>query len=253
MFNYENFDFRYAPFPFGHSRGILPPNLYKEMADNFPPLELYNRRTDKRGILKYYLNEGKTKERYDAFLRNTPVWSELHKYIKSKKFLGDIFGLLLRKKIDLGFYASQPPLYRRLRTALGDVLKRGRLPVFPKGYYARFEFSILPADGGCLLPHADQYQKAITLVIYLPREGEWNAAWGGGLELSQPKDMTENFNWMNRKMPFEAMDEIVTYPYAPNSCTLFVKTFNSHHCVRPMQGSGSNALRKTLTINIETN
>jgi hypothetical protein len=32
---------------------------------------------------------------------------------------------------------------------------------------------------------------------------------------------------------------------------IFVKTFNSWHSVRPMQGNGSGAMRKTLTINIE--
>jgi hypothetical protein len=30
-----------------------------------------------------------------------------------------------------------------------------------------------------------------------------------------------------------------------------VKTFNSWHSVRPMTGIGSDALRRTLTINIE--
>jgi hypothetical protein len=32
---------------------------------------------------------------------------------------------------------------------------------------------------------------------------------------------------------------------------VFVKTFNSWHSVRPMTGSGSALMRKTLTINIE--
>lgn len=253
MFNYDNFEFRYDPFPFAHKQGIVSADMYKEMVQNFPPLDFYNKKVDKRGILKFYLNEGKTKDRYEAFLESKPIWKETHKYIKSKKFLDDVFGLLQRNKINMGYNAPQLSIARRLRQALGDVVKRGRLPEFPKGYYARFEFSILPADGGALLPHTDQHQKLITLVIYLPEEGEWDQSWGGGLELSRPKDMTENFNWMNKKYLFEAVDEIVTFPYVPNSSTLFVKTFNSHHCVRPMTGKGTRALRKTLTINIETN
>jgi hypothetical protein len=32
---------------------------------------------------------------------------------------------------------------------------------------------------------------------------------------------------------------------------MFVKTFNSWHSVRPMTGAGSEAMRRTLTINIE--
>jgi hypothetical protein len=32
---------------------------------------------------------------------------------------------------------------------------------------------------------------------------------------------------------------------------MFIKTFNSWHSVRPMTGKGSEAMRRTLTINIE--
>ena len=37
-----------------------------------------------------------------------------------------------------------------------------------------------------------------------------------------------------------------------NQCVVFVKTFNSLHSVPPMRGKGSKAMRRTLTINIET-
>ena len=46
----------------------------------------------------------------------------------------------------------------------------------------------------------------------------------------------------------EALD---CYEFTPNQVVVFVKTFNSWHCVRPMTGHGSPAMRKTLTINIE--
>jgi hypothetical protein len=47
------------------------------------------------------------------------------------------------------------------------------------------------------------------------------------------------------------MQVLDTYPFTPNQAVVFVKTFNSWHSVRPMQGIGSPAMRKTLTINIE--
>jgi hypothetical protein len=253
MLNFDNFEFLYEPFAFGHKKGILAPDVYKEMIENFPPIDLYNRKVDKRGTLKFYLDNVKTVERYQKFLSGKPVWRELDRYIRSRQFLDDTFKLLMQHKIDVGYFAEKPSPYRRIRTAVGDVLKRGRLPEFPKAYYGRFQFSILPASGGMLLPHTDQQQKIVTLVIYLPKEGEWDPAWGGGLELCRPKDVTDNFNWMNRKLHFDATQEIVTFPYEPNSCTLFIKAFNSLHCVRPMTAKNSDAMRKTLTINIETN
>ena len=35
----------------------------------------------------------------------------------------------------------------------------------------------------------------------------------------------------------------------PNQAVLFVKTFNSLHCVRPMTGPAE-AMRRTLTVNL---
>ena len=56
---------------------------------------------------------------------------------------------------------------------------------------------------------------------------------------------------MNDKAEFEDMELLDVYEFEPNQCVVFVKTFNSWHCVRPMQGKGSKAMRRTLTINIE--
>ena len=50
---------------------------------------------------------------------------------------------------------------------------------------------------------------------------------------------------------FKDMDVLDTYEFTPNQAVMFVKTFNSWHSVRPMTGQGSEAMRKTLTINIE--
>jgi hypothetical protein len=47
------------------------------------------------------------------------------------------------------------------------------------------------------------------------------------------------------------MEVIDTYDFRPNQAVMFVRTFNSWHSVRPMQGKGSPAMRRTLTINIE--
>ena len=43
----------------------------------------------------------------------------------------------------------------------------------------------------------------------------------------------------------------VTYPFLANQAVVFTKTFNSWHAVRPMTGADSQAMRRSLTINIE--
>jgi hypothetical protein len=49
---------------------------------------------------------------------------------------------------------------------------------------------------------------------------------------------------------FEDAEPLHTFDFRPNQCVIFIKTFNSLHCVRPMAGAGSQ-MRRTLTINIE--
>ena len=68
----------------------------------------------------------------------------------------------------------------------------------------------------------------------------------------RPKDITRSFNHLNKQANFEDMDVIQTFEFLPNQCLMFVKTFNSWHSVTPMSGVGSGAMRKTLTINIES-
>jgi hypothetical protein len=56
---------------------------------------------------------------------------------------------------------------------------------------------------------------------------------------------------MNRQLEFDQVEKVSSYAFEPNQCLIFVKTFNSLHSVGPMNGSGSSAMRRTLTINIE--
>ena len=110
---------------------------------------------------------------------------------------------------------------------------------------------MLPAAGGYVIPHTDERSKIVTIVVSMMQDGEWDPTFGGGTDVNRPKDITRNFNWMNAKAEFDEMEVIDTFDFTPNQAVIFVKTFNSWHSVRPMQGNGSGAMRKTLTINIE--
>ena len=85
----------------------------------------------------------------------------------------------------------------------------------------------------------------------MAKEGEWNAAYGGGTDVNRTRDERRSFNWVNENVSFDDVEVIDSYPFAANQCIVFVKTFNSLHSVRPMTGAGSSVLRNTLTINIE--
>ena len=124
------------------------------------------------------------------------------------------------------------------------------MPQFPK-YKARFEFSAMPITGGNILPHTDSIRKSVTLVVPILHQDEWDESWGGGTSIVRPKDPTRLFNRTNAYMDFDEVETVKTFPFVPNQCLIFVKTYNSWHAVWPMTGSDKSILRRTLTINID--
>jgi hypothetical protein len=248
MFHFENLVFRYDPYPIAAARPVFDPTFYAQLLATYPPIEIFQqmRKVGK----KFSLSEHQNPRGYRDFIASSPPWKDLHAWVKSDAFIDQVEEALLAHRIDIWMGERQKGLLKRSRRALRDLI-RGRLPAERLRLRARFEFSALPVDGGLVMPHTDTPKKVVTLVVSMVDEGEWNPAWGGGTEVSRPADVSETFNWENRQLPFDAVLPIDTYAFLPNQCILFVKTFNSLHCVRPMTGHGSDALRRTITINIE--
>ena len=73
---------------------------------------------------------------------------------------------------------------------------------------SRFEFSMLPADGGQVIPHTDSPGKVITLVLSMLADGEWEPSVGGGTDVNVPRRSALMFNRMNEKAGFEDVDVV---------------------------------------------
>jgi hypothetical protein len=249
FFSYEHLNFRYEPFPIGLAKPLMDSATYESFVQEYPPPELFQSYRDlgKPGN-KYTLSERENPRAYRDFVRSKPLWREFNRWIESKEFIYGVFDLLRHHYIDLG-YRNQPGL-QQFRRAV-KALSRGRLPSGREAFSSRFEFSALPADGGAVVPHTDAPRKIVTFVVSILSEGEWNPAFGGGTDVNRPTDPRLCYNDVNRLADFEDMEVLHTYEFTPNQAVIFVKTFNSWHSVRPMTGKGSNALRRTLTINIE--
>jgi len=244
-FSYDNLEFRYEPFPIGLAKPLIAPDQYREFLDNYPAVDRFMYLA-KLGH-KYSLSENFDPKAFRAFLKSNPVWNDFNRWIKSRDFVRGVLQALQERGLDLGYDADMSVL-RQLRKRLSHG---GNLNWNGARLKARFEFSMLPADGGHILPHTDSPSKVITLVVSMIDAGEWNPAFGGGTDLNQARDVRHNFNQTNVQGRFEDMDVIDTFEFTPNQAVVFVRTFNSWHSVRPMTGTGSNAMRKTLTINIE--
>ena len=229
FFLYDHLRFRYEPFPIGIAKPLMDEAVYQELLKSYPPQGIFAY-LPKVGH-KYSLSEKYNGREYQDFIRSSPAWRELHGWIKSDGF---IFGVM-----------------SALKTRYIKNIARGRLRPGAARLSTRFEFSMLPADGGHIVPHTDLPSKVVTLIVSMVGEGEWDPSFGGGTDVNQPKDVRHSFNQLNRQAPFEDMEVLGTYEFTPNQAVVFVKTFNSWHSVRPMTGHGSSAMRKTLTINIE--
>jgi hypothetical protein len=246
LFSYDQLQFRYEPFPIGIAKPAIADDLYRELVDSYPPQELFAY-LPKVGH-KYSLSEKYNGEAYARFIKSSAVWRELHAWIKSDDFIPAVMDALKAQHIDLG-QKHLSGAKRALKTMRN--LARGRSRPLPPRLGTRFEFSMLPAAGGYIMPHTDSPSKIVTLIVSMAGETEWNPAFGGGTDVNRPKDVRLAFNRMNAQAAFEEMEVLDTFEFTPNQVVVFVKTFNSWHSVRPMTGAGSALMRKTLTINIE--
>ena len=251
-FNYDQFVFGYEPYPIGVCRPFMDPDYYRRMVESFPPIETFGGFHDPKSN-KTALSELYKPEVFHQFIRETPVYLDFYEYIKSSKFVRDVLNCFENNNIQLRLFdrkivSSTLPLKGPLFHTLERVLRRLRRK---DSLRTRFEFSALPSDGGNIRPHTDAPGKIITLVVSILKDGEWNPNWNGGTEVLKPKDVRRSYNFYNTYFDFHEVETLRTIEYVPNQCILFLKTFNSLHCVAPIRNSGGKEWRRTLTINIE--
>lgn len=243
--NIDAADFLYQPFPIGLAAPVMDESLYGELLSTYPPLDRFVY-LEAIGH-KYTLSEQYNRSEYLSFIHGSPAWRDFHAWVKSQDFLEYVLESLAKQHIDLGEFRYGKTLATKLSSLNRLLLGKRHRQILT----ARFEFSMLPADGGYVIPHTDQPSKLVTLVVSMTSPGEWDPKLGGGTDVNQPRRPDLAFNRLNKIAEFEEMEVLSTFPFAPNQAVVFVKTFNSWHSVRPMSGQGSNVMRRTLTINIE--
>lgn len=259
LISFRHAEFVYDPFPMGVVRPVFAESVYDRLVENFPPIEDF---VFKRHLgNKYSLSEVNNPELFHRDVRARPLWRELFAEVKSRQFIDDVLEMLRSHNLELGLERPGRSRVDHGRHFVGRLRRRQiELDEFARhmanrprktDLTTRFEFSMLPADGGHIKPHTDAPQKHITLIFSMVRPGEWDPSYGGGTDMERPRDITRNYNYMNEQREFEDMERIRTFPFQPNQCVIFVKTFNSFHSVPPMTGPPG-VMRRTLTINIES-
>jgi hypothetical protein len=248
MLNFNSVKIQYEPFPLAILRPALDEIMYNQLVEAYPQTSLFAKMP--KYDYKLTLSEKFNADNYHRFIAETPVWKNFYGWLKSEGFIRQAVEFLKRNNIDPGLDRAFESSSTRAGRAL-QALVKGRLPNDLLKLRTRFEFSVLKADGGEVAPHTDTPKKVITLVMTMIKDGEWKPEYGGGLDVNRATDPAYAFNWNNRMVPWDKIEILDTVPFVPNQCTVFVKTFNSLHSVRKMTQTGSDALRKTITIVIE--
>jgi hypothetical protein len=242
----ENLEFRYEPFPIGQMRPAVDEAVYQEMLDAWPDRDLFEHKPNLGH--KWTLSKTCNGENYQKFVRTASIWSRFDRWITSPEFIDTIMVSLNDRHLDLGY---RPGISRRKQAIKNlKALLRGRPSNRGMRLAGSWEFQMIPADGGYLLPHTDAPSKIVTMTLSMVREGEWDTACGGGLDINRPKRKDLAFNQLNTQADFKDMEVLDTFEFLPNTGVIFIKTFNSWHSVRPIQGSEEGPMRRNLVINI---
>jgi hypothetical protein len=244
----DSAEVRHDPFPLVILRPALDPEDYARLVEAFPSASDFSEVPNYPYKLGLGRNHGRAQ--FEKFTTTNPVWSRFRAAVESEAFIRDVVKFLGMNNIAPRVGRGLDGPRKRLARAIADV-RQGRLPQIGPRLTSRFEFSVLRADGGEVTPHTDAPRKIITIVLAMIREGEWDPAWGGALDMNRTRDPRYAFNWHNRAVPWEAVEIVDTVPFLPNQALIFVKTHNSLHSVRRMTQTGSPALRKSVTIVIE--
>jgi hypothetical protein len=224
MFNWDNVTVRHEPFTVFYLRDLLQPHFYRELAETFPLVSQFLYRETLGN--KYLLTESEG-DSYYGFVAASPPWQKFFDEIKSISFKEQILSFL--------------------RFHISEEIPEGQSA---DDFISRFEFSVLPINGGSQRPHTDSPRKVVTLVLSLMKEGEWMPDWGGGTSVCRPKDKSLYSNYANRYLDFDEVEVIDTFPFAPNAGVMFVKTSVSWHCVTPINLPDDAPFRKTVAISL---
>ncbi|MGI9482258.1 MAG: 2OG-Fe(II) oxygenase [Hyphomicrobiales bacterium] len=253
LFDFSDSTFRYEPYPIAMAKNVLSPEIYSEMLESWPETERFLYMPNLGH--KYSLSEVNNAREYKDVVTSVPIWKRVHEEVKSEQFIHGVLDWLIKKNVDLGFrkncvVTNKPSLnlLSRLKEAYrGAALLGSRVSPLR----SRFEFSILPGDGGSIRPHTDAPTKFITLVLAMVEPGKWKKEYGGDTAVVWPKDPTRTYNFANSYLEFDEVNELESFQFDANQCLIFVKTYNSWHSVKPITAPDASTLRKTLTINIE--
>ena len=250
MLTFANAQMRYDPYPLAIINPAMDRNAYAELVDNFPHISLFGKLS--KFDYKVSLSEKFNPSNYHQFIAANKPWNKFHSWVKSDDFIRQVGGFLKSRSIDLGL----EDYTRSFGERVGDLVKRlarGRLPSL--GQRLEELFRVFRPQGGRRRGGASYGRPSQDRDAGHDNDQGWRMAppiSAVDLISTVRPMMPINLTGRIQIVPWDKIEVVETVPFVPNQCMIFVKTFNSLHSVKPMRGKGSEALRKSVTIVLES-
>jgi hypothetical protein len=233
---------RSTPFCYFHIDDYLPDTLYRSLRESFPDESTYE--SDGSGKLGFRSSE--EPDEFDRFCARHPEWQRLVDFFRSDAFVLDVRRALSPQLVSARNWKAR----RRWLNCGHDEIPTNRLRyMLEEPVRTTFQISQLPA-GAEVVPHSDAPRKLVSLMLYF-RDDDWQDSSGGGTVFLEPLDPARAQQWSpTARIPFSELKEIGSCEFARNRLAGFVRSRNSYHGVRKIEGPPGSS-RRALLINIK--
>ena len=223
------------PFPHFYVENIFPADFYSKIQENLLETKemasLANSDTANYGLAGYK----------DRFVINLAKKDEMSKVEKDKQEFLRVFGKMFTK----GDFS------KLLQAKFKKFIDMRFQHVENVSFYDEVRL-FNDKKNYSLGPHTDKPSKAISVLIYLPKDDSQKET---GTSIYMPKDL----NLLDKELPHkhyphEHFHKVITMPFVPNSAFCFIKTNNSYHGVEELETEDTNrwSLQYNLHVTQET-
>lgn len=220
--NIDHIEFKDRFFLF-EKKNFLDQDIYTELKNNFPPIEIFSKHND------FARSLSDENDNFSTFLEKNLAWKNFVSNMNSKTFAEDLINFFDLKNV----YFDENSWKKRIK-----IFKKVKLS---------FCFNI-SEEGGFSLPHTDSSRKLVSMVLFFV-DDIWNENNGGQVNLYKPLNRVFENNWRNERVDKDKLEIIKTIIPSPNKIYGFKKTKNSYHSVEKVKPMNY-LKRKVFMVNL---
>lgn len=241
MINNEIEFIKNKPYYIFSIKNFLDDNLYIELKENFPNLDIKN--FDKCNNGKYALDS--KSEAYSMIIKNNSSMKKFHDLVFSKNF----FNFFCKKLYFKYIYSQKDDIFKFLkysRPYKQIINKKSSYDFFFSKISININYSFIK-NNGFIIPHTDSLRKLLSLMIYFPNDDKVEKNYGTQFWSTKIKNYTNKHFDNNQNFSLLAK-KLYKTPFIENTLFGFIRNNYSWHSVEPIN-INKNYIRRSININ----